>query len=91
MFREEHDPACRDRAAWAFDQAVQHYRQALDLYPNSAVCRAELAEALLSAGDREGYRQEAEEALRLDGLTPHVDKKLPAELREKLLRSLCRP
>ena len=35
---------------------------------------------------RVAFRQEAESALRLDEATPHLDKKLPAELRNRLSR-----
>ena len=90
-FGKNRDPACRDRAGWAFDRAAEHYRRAVELYPNSAACRAGLAEALLAAGDPEGAAEQAEEALRLDDLTPHADKKLPDELRKKLLRTRSRP
>ena len=46
--------------------------------------RAKLAEAYRAAGEPAAFRREAEAALRLDQLTPHPDKKLPAELRSRL-------
>jgi hypothetical protein len=57
------------------------------LYPNSCRIRADLAEAYLLAGDQDGYERERDEALRLDGLTPHLDKKLSREQRELFLRN----
>ncbi len=60
------------------------YRRAVDLYPNSALNRANMAEAYLAAGDEVLFRSQAEYALWLDGITPHVDKKLPAAVRERL-------
>jgi hypothetical protein len=73
----------------AIQSAVEFYGRAMELYPNSAKLRAKLAEAYLAAGDRAAFRREAEIALRLDGETPHVDKKLPPETRERLLRELA--
>jgi tetratricopeptide (TPR) repeat protein len=72
----------------ALDKAVDAYRHAARLYPNSAVCHAKLAEAYRAAGDQSAFRQEAEIALRLDDATSHLDKKLPAELRSRLSRGL---
>jgi O-antigen ligase len=68
----------------AIQSAVESYRRAVQLYPNSALRRAKLAEASLAAGDRAAFRREAEIALRLDQITPHSDKKLPAPLRDRL-------
>lgn len=58
------------------DAALDAYRQAADLYPNSAFIRAQLAWCLHESGDLLGAAQMADSALRLDGLTPHRDKKL---------------
>jgi cytochrome c-type biogenesis protein CcmH/NrfG len=69
----------------AIGKAVEAYREAVSLYPNSALYRARLAEAYRAAGEPLAFRREAEAALRLDQLTPHRDKKLPAELRNRLL------
>lgn len=84
------DEASRRRMGWALERARDHYRRAVALYPTSALLRADLAQSLLATGDREGFRREAEEALRLSDATPHADKKLPDELRESLSRSLSR-
>ncbi|MBU4273321.1 MAG: O-antigen ligase family protein, partial [Planctomycetes bacterium] len=72
----------------AVSKAVEAYRRTVDLYPNSALNRAKLAEAYRTAGDREAYCREAETALRLDKATPHADKKLPAALRDRLKHNL---
>ena len=71
----------------AIGKAVTACRRAVELYPNNGVGRATLAVALDAAGDQEGFRQQAEAALRLDALTPHADRKLPDELRNRLLRN----
>ena len=68
-------------------KALAAYRRAVMLYPNGAVYRGKLAEAYRASGDMPAFRREAELALQLDGLTPHADKKLPADLRERLARS----
>lgn len=75
-------------AAEHVQYAVRAYRRAAELYPNSALIHAKLAERLLKAGRRADFRVEAELALRLDGITPHEDKKLPADQRERLRRAL---
>jgi len=62
-------------------RAVAMYRRAVEVYPTSATGRAKLAVALDASGQRDEARREAREALRLHGLTPHADKKLPDELR----------
>lgn len=72
------------------DAAVAAWRRVAELYPNSAVNRARLALALRDAGDEAGSRTQRDFALRLDQLTPHLDKKLPAELRKSLQRSNSR-
>ncbi len=66
------------------EQAVALLRRAVALYPNSPIGRARLSMALQSAAQPTEARREAEEALRLDELTPHADKKLPPELRRRL-------
>ena len=75
----------------AIGKAVRAYGRAVRLYPNSPLYRARLAEAHAADGDQPAFRREAEKALRLDEETPHVDKKLPAELRERLIRDLGGP
>ncbi len=71
-------------ASSAIQSAIGAYSRAVQLYPNSALCHAKLAEAYLAAGDRSAFCREAEIALRLDSVTPHKDKKLPSELRDRL-------
>jgi hypothetical protein len=70
--------------------AAAAFRRAAELYPNSAMNRARLAIALRAAGDEAGYRAERDRALELDEATPHLDKKLDAELRNSLQRSNSR-
>lgn len=67
-------------------EAIQSYRQAVELYPTLASHRGRLALALDAAGDRAGFQAEAAEAFRLDRLTSHEDKKLRPELRQELLQ-----
>jgi O-antigen ligase len=69
------------------DAAIRCYRRAVELYPNNAVQRAKLALAHQTAGDQRAFRQQRDRAMELDRLTPHADKKLPAELRQRLLRN----
>ncbi len=71
-------------AAADADRAVTAYSRAVMLYPNSARHRAWLALAHRATGDQQSFEQEAVEALRLDRLTPHADKKLPDALRGEL-------
>ena len=56
--------------------AVDHYREAVRLYPNRAMHHAQLAWALHLANMPEESIQEADEALRLDELNPHEERKL---------------
>jgi O-antigen ligase len=67
--------------------AIYFYRRAVQLYPNSATCRAKLALAYQTAGDQQAFRRQRDRAIELDRLTPHADKKLPGELRRLLLRN----
>jgi O-antigen ligase/tetratricopeptide (TPR) repeat protein len=57
------------------DSAIEHYRQAVERYPHSGVVHARLAWAYHLAGNPLAA-DEAREALRLDELNPHRDKKL---------------
>jgi hypothetical protein len=70
--------------------AVRAHRRAVELYPTSAVNRANLAIALQAAGNQGGFREQATIALRLDEGTPHSDKKLDDNLRDELRRGLSR-
>jgi hypothetical protein len=65
-------------------KAADAYARAVNLYPTSPQCHAKLALALKEAGDGDGFRREAAQALGLDRLTPHSDKKLPDTLRGEL-------
>jgi O-antigen ligase len=58
------------------------------LYPSSAVYRAGLADALAADGKLDEALREGREALRLDRVMPHQDKKLTAESRKRLEDSL---
>lgn len=57
-------------------RALEAYRAAVRLYPNNAIGRAQLAWGYHLAGDAAAARREAEEALRLDALNPHVERRL---------------
>jgi hypothetical protein len=53
-------------------------------YPNSALNHAKLALAYRAAKNSRGANREAARALQLHEITPHKDKKLPADLMRKL-------
>ena len=73
------------------ERSVQLLESATALYPNSCQIRADLAEAYLLAGDQEGYERERDEAFRLEKLTPHPDKRLRKEQRQRLSRTVFTP
>ena len=54
-------------------------RRAAQLYPTSPALRAQLAQASAEFGQYADAVSEAETALRLSDLTPHLDKKLPED------------
>ena len=56
--------------------AVAAYGQAVELYPNSNMARAQWAWALELAGDRQAAAEQAAIALSLDKRNPHVEQKL---------------
>ncbi len=58
------------------DEAIGAYTHAVRLYPNHAYGHAQLAWADHLAGDQPSAGREAGEALRLDSLNPHREKKL---------------
>jgi hypothetical protein len=63
---------------------VSATRNAARLYPTSAAIRAQLAQASADLGDYADALAEAEVALKLSALTPHLDKKLPELLVKEL-------
>ncbi len=67
-------------------QGILLLESAVSLYPNDCRKRADLAEAYLLSGDQVRYEEERSEALRLDSLTPHSDKKLSPEQRQRFMR-----
>ena len=67
---------------------VEAIRTASRLYPTNPELHARLAQASAGVSMYADAVSEAEEALRLDRLTPHLDKKLPQDLRDRLIREL---
>jgi hypothetical protein len=67
---------------------VEATRTASRLYPTNATLHARLAEASAEIGMFGDAVREAREAFRLDGLTPHADKKLAEPLRKGLQKRL---
>ena len=65
-------------------EIVKETRIASRLYPTNAMLHARLAEASAEVSMFGDAVKEAEEALRLDRLTPHLDKKLPGAVRQRL-------
>jgi hypothetical protein len=65
-------------------EIVKETRIATFLYPSNASLHARLAEASAEISMFGDAAKEAEEALRLDRLTPHPDKKLPDDVRKRL-------
>jgi MFS family permease len=63
---------------------VEATRTASRIYPTNALLHAQLADASAEISMFPDALAEAREALRLDGLTPHENKKLPGSLREHL-------
>ncbi len=72
-------------------KAVRLLTSAVALYPNDCRKRADLAEAYQSAGDQAGCERQSAEALRLDRATPHADKRLTPEQRQRLSRNVHAP
>ncbi len=77
-------------AAEDAERAAASYAQAVARYPTSGRYRARLALAHRAAGNVQAFEREAAEALRLDRLTPHADKKLSDDLRDQLRQGLPR-
>ena len=70
------------------DKALTAYRRAAALYPNNALCHAQLALAHRKCGDQAGFRRESAVAIDLDRRMPHAEKKLPENVRHRLSPSL---
>src|SRR5262249_6143118 len=64
---------------------VEASRRASRLYPSYALLHGELAEASAEIGMYADAVSEAKRALELDKQTPHLDKKLPKNLRQRLI------
>ncbi len=58
-------------------QRNEALRRAIAQYPTNVRLRARLAAVLAEVGDYDGAVKEGQEALRLDELTPHEEKRLP--------------
>ena len=67
---------------------VQASRKAVGLYPTNASLRAWLAEASAEIGMTADALKEGREAVRLDALTPHQNKKLDPSVRQWLGRKI---
>jgi hypothetical protein len=65
-------------------EIVKETRKATLLYPSNAALHARLAEASAGVSMYGDAIDEAEEALRLDSIMPHPDRKLPPADRERL-------
>lgn len=65
-------------------QAIQWYEQAVDRYPNLPSLRGVLAIAYDKSGDHEKAARQAEMALELNDLTPHLDLKIEPGRRQEL-------
>ena len=66
------------------NRIVDYTRTAAGFYPNSALLQGEYALSLVTAGKPKTARQVAKRALELDDLNPHVDKKVPEQMRDQL-------
>ena len=77
LFRLNGDPADGQKS-------LEYYERAVELYPNNALTHAELALALATIGKHAEARQEAQRARDLDAAMPHADKKLSADLLNRL-------
>ncbi len=67
---------------------VEATRTASRIYPTNASLHARLADASADVSMFADAAAEAEEALRLDDLNPHLDKKLAPAIRQKLIAKL---
>jgi tetratricopeptide (TPR) repeat protein len=76
----------QDEQYWP--RAIQSYRRCVEIYPTNATLHARLANSLWQAGEQEAARAEMTRALELDALTPHSDKKLATQDRERIAKRL---
>jgi hypothetical protein len=72
------------------EQLANAAARAAVLYPTDATLNALLAEAVAALNRDEDAKRHAREALRLDDLTPHDDKKLAPDLRDRM-RAIVEP
>lgn len=66
------------------DKAIGAYRRAAEIYPSQSLFRAKLALALDGANCLVDSRQQAADALWLDAMMPHPERKLSASLLRQL-------
>lgn len=69
-------------------RAIEGYRRAVSLYPNSNFAHAQLAWTLALAGQTDAASQQAERALELDRRNPHIEQKLAQRELEDPARDL---
>lgn len=81
-------PEAAQEASDVLEKALEAYRRAVELYPNSGPYHARLAFAWHAAGQQQGFEEEVAEAFRLDDLTPHADKKLAVGVHRRIVQ-LC--
>ena len=65
---------------------LKRLRKAVSLYPNHAKNRAPFAVALYESGNKAEAIVEAKKAIELDDLIPHIEQKLPVQLRMEIER-----
>jgi hypothetical protein len=78
-YEQSKDAKPQELAEW-----IRSLKKAVEYYPASPLYHGNLALAYDMAGNHAAALEEAGLALHYDELTPHEDKKLPAELRKKL-------
>lgn len=77
----------RSKNLKALKAATETYQRSVVLYPNDASRRARLAVALQASQMTDESATQREKALQLDQLTPHADKKLTEDLKQRLLEA----
>ena len=65
-------------------EASRSLKKAAEFFPTDALLHARYAIVLHASGDFDGARREKAEALRLDALTPHEDRKIPESVKSLL-------